>query len=66
MSAVKNEMDNVCRGCLAIDRTLRPLIKNVDLFFIFLGNELSISDVSNVNPYCNLVRLNPLYIPRLI
>ncbi|XP_045783366.1 zinc finger protein 888-like isoform X1 [Maniola jurtina] len=46
MNFVKSEMDNVCRGCLCVDRILIPLNKNVDLFFIFLGNELSISEDS--------------------
>ncbi|XP_039762847.1 zinc finger protein 62 homolog isoform X1 [Pararge aegeria] len=46
MNAVKSELDNVCRGCLCVDRILMPLNKNVDLFFILLGNELSISEDS--------------------
>ncbi|XP_052746119.1 zinc finger protein 28 isoform X2 [Bicyclus anynana] len=46
MDTVKNELDNLCRGCLCVDRLLLPLNKNVDLFFIFLGNELSISEDS--------------------
>ncbi|XP_069364602.1 PR domain zinc finger protein 5-like isoform X2 [Maniola hyperantus] len=47
MNFVKSEMDNIiCRGCLCVDRILMPLNKNVDLFFIFLGNELSMSEDS--------------------
>ncbi|XP_045783372.1 zinc finger protein 675-like isoform X1 [Maniola jurtina] len=44
MNFVKSETGNICRGCLCVDRILMPLNKNVDLFFIFLGNELSVSE----------------------
>ncbi|XP_034838824.2 zinc finger protein 468-like isoform X2 [Maniola hyperantus] len=44
MNSVKSETGNICRGCLCVDRILLPLNENVDLFFIFLGNELSVSE----------------------
>ncbi|XP_061381874.1 zinc finger protein 667-like isoform X2 [Danaus plexippus] len=40
MAAIKLEKNNIiCHGCLSVDRSLLPIKKNMDLYFILLGNQ---------------------------
>ncbi|OWR48231.1 hypothetical protein KGM_202393 [Danaus plexippus plexippus] len=40
MAAIKLEKNNIiCHGCLSVDRSLLPIKKNLDLYFILLGNQ---------------------------
>lgn len=58
MAAIKLEKNNIiCHGCLSVDRSLLPIKKNMDLYFILLGNQQFYSGVSfilSLNGYNNV------------